>query len=70
MFLMISEVADAMNILSEAQVGFCDLEGEATGREPLALMRRLDANQGNVNAILVAKVERVVDRSLLEYGDA
>ena len=70
MFLMISEVADAMNIFSETQVGFCDVEGETTGREPLALLRRLDENQGNVNAGLVAEVERVVDRFLLEYGDA
>ena len=70
MFLMFSEVADAMNILSEAQDGFCDVEGETTGRELLALMRRLDENQGNVNALLVAEVERVVDRFLLEYGDA
>ena len=70
MFLMISEVADAMNILSEAQDGFCDVEGETTVRELLALMRRLDEDQGNENAVLVAEVERVMDRFLLEYGDA
>ena len=70
MFLMISEVADSMNILSEAQAGFCDVGGERTGRELLALMRRLYKDQGNENAVLVAEVERVVDRFLLEYGGA
>ena len=70
MFLMISDVADAMNTLSEAQDGFCDVGGETTGRELLALMHRLDEGQGNENAILVAEVERVVDRFLLEYGGA
>ena len=69
-FLMISQVADAMRILSEAQDGFLHAEGETTGREFLALMRRIFEDQGNENAALVAKAERVADRVLLEYGDA
>ena len=68
MFLMISEVADAMNILSEAQDGFCDVEGETTVRELLALMRRLDEDQGNENAALMAGAECVADGALLECG--
>ena len=67
---MISHVANKMHTLSEAQDGFLDVEGQTKGRELLALMRRLDEDQGNENAVLVAEVERVVDRFLLEYGGA
>ncbi len=69
-FPMISQVADAMHILWEAQDGFLDAEGELTGRELLALMRRLAEDQENENTALVAEAERVVDRVWLEYGDA
>ena len=65
---MISQVANAMNTLSEAQDGFLDAEGETKGRELLALMHLLDEKQGNENAVLMAGAECVVDRALLEYG--
>ena len=67
---MISHVANNIHTLSEAQDGFCDVGGETTGRELLALMRRLDEDQGNENAVLVAEDESVLDRFLLEYGGA
>ena len=67
---MISHVANNMHTLSEAQDGLLYAEGETKGRELLALMRRLDEDQGNENAVLVAEVERVVDRFLLKYGGA
>ena len=69
-FPMISQVADALHILPEAQDGFLDADGEAIGRELLALMRRLAEDQGSENAALVAEAERAADRVRLEYGDA
>jgi len=65
---MISHVANYMHILSEAQDGFLDAEGEMKGRELLALMHLLDKKQCTENAALMAGAECVVDRALLECG--
>ena len=65
---MISHVANYMHILSEAQDGFLDAEGETKGRELLVLMHLLDEEQDNENAALMAGAECVVDRVLLECG--
>ena len=67
-FLMINHVANNMHILSEAQDGFLDTEGETKGRELLVLMQLLDEEQDNENAALMAGAECVVDRALLECG--
>ena len=68
-FPMISDLADALHRVSEAQEGFLDAEGEAIGRELLALMRRLAEEQGNENPTLAAEVQRLTERIRLEYGD-
>ena len=65
---MISYVANNMHILSEAQDGFLDAEGETKGCELLTLMHLLDEKQGDENAALMAGAECVVDRALLECG--
>ena len=67
---MISHVANNMHILSDAQDGFLDAEGETKGRKLMALMHLLDEKQGTENAPLMAGAECVVDRARLECGDS